>query len=54
MGFPFDTADWAAASNAIFMGQGMAGVYSFIAIAICIGALAVGQAAEAKKYANHK
>jgi len=56
MGFPFDTASWTDVSGAIFMGAGTSapGTYSFIAIGLCIIALAVGQKAEASKYSNHK
>jgi hypothetical protein len=56
MGFPFDTPSWDAASGAIFMGAGGSapGIYTIIAIAICVVALAIGQRAEAAKYAAHK
>ncbi len=56
MGFPYDEATWNAAEGAIFMGFGgaMPGLFSAIAIVILIAALAMGQAAEAKKYKNHK
>lgn len=56
MGFPFDTASWDAASGSIFMGAGGSapGTYTFIAIAICVVMLVVGQRAEAAKYAAHK
>ena len=54
MGFPFETPTWEGVSGAIFMGQGMMGVYSVIAIAICIGALVIGQGLESSKYKNHK
>ncbi|MEM6375214.1 MAG: hypothetical protein AAF686_03180 [Pseudomonadota bacterium] len=56
MGFPFEGDTWEGVSGAIFMGLGTAapGVYSVIAIAICIGALAIGQSMESSKYKDHK
>lgn len=56
MGFPYDEATWNAAEGAIFMGFGgfAPGLYSLIAIVLLLGALAVGQMAEAKKYKDHK
>ncbi|MDR9392850.1 hypothetical protein [Roseovarius sp. SYSU LYC5161] len=56
MGFPFDTQSWDAASGAIFMGAGgaMPGLYTIIAIGLCILALAMGQKTEMSKYDNHK
>ena len=56
MGFPYESASWDAAEGAIFMGWGtaMPGLFTVIAIAICIGALVIGQAAEAAKYRKHK
>ena len=56
MGFPFETAEWAAGMEAIFpvAGGSMPGLYSLIAIVLCIGALALGQKAESSKYKNHK
>ncbi|SHL86987.1 hypothetical protein SAMN05443432_103210 [Roseovarius litoreus] len=56
MGYPFDTPTWDAASGAIFMGAGGAlpGLFTLIAIVICVLALALGQAKEAAKYKNHK
>ncbi|MEM8582203.1 MAG: hypothetical protein AAGF50_13490 [Pseudomonadota bacterium] len=56
MGFPFEQGTWEGVSGAIFMGLGtaMPGLYSVIAIAVCIGALAIGQGMESSKYKNHK
>jgi len=56
MGFPFDTPTWDGVSGAIFMGLGGSapGIYSLIAIAICIAALAVGNMKEHGKYKPHK
>lgn len=56
MGYPYDTASWDAAGGPIFMGWGtsLPGIFTMIAIAICIAALVIGQAAEAAKYRNHK
>lgn len=54
MGFPFDTPSWDGVSGAIFMGQNMTGVFSIIAIAICIAALLLGNGVEASKYKKHK
>ncbi len=56
MGFPFEEATWEGVSGAIFMGLGTAlpGLYTLIAILICIAALVWGNATESKKYKNHK
>ena len=56
MGFPFETATWEGVSGAIFMGYGsaMPGIFSVIAIGLCIAALAIGQKAEAKSYEKYK
>ena len=56
MGFPFDTPNWDAASGAIFMGAGggATGVYTLIAVVICVAALLLGNAKEAGKYKKHK
>ena len=56
MGFPFDTPSWDGVSGAIFPGAGgaMPGLFTMIAIAICILALAIGQATENSKYKKHK
>ena len=56
MGFPYDTADWAVVDGAMFMGWGGAspGLYTVIAIIICIAVLLVGNASEHSKYKNHK
>lgn len=56
MGFPFDEASWDGVSGPIFMGAGSSapGVFTFIAIVVCIVALVIGQRAEAKKYSDHK
>ena len=56
MGFPYEPASWDGVSGPIFMGYGtsMPGVYTFIAIVLCIAALAIGQKAESAKYKAHK
>lgn len=56
MGFPHDGASWDAVSGPIFMGWGssLPGIFTVIAIILCIAALVIGQAAEAKKYRDHK
>lgn len=56
MGFPFDTPSWEGVSGAIFMGVGssMPGIFTAIAIVICVGALLLGNAKEAAKYKKHK
>ena len=54
--FPFDVPSWDAASGAIFQGVGtsLPGVFSALSIILCIAALAIGQLAEAGKYAKYK
>ncbi|MFK7869258.1 MAG: hypothetical protein AB8B58_08465 [Roseobacter sp.] len=57
MGFPYDNGGtWTDVSGPIFMGAGtaMPGLFALIGIVICIAALAIGQRAEAAKYAKHK
>lgn len=56
MGFPFENGTWTDVSGPIFMGHGtsMPGLFTLIAIVVCVVALAVGQRAEAKKYSDHK
>lgn len=56
MGFPYDPASWDGVSGPIFMGYGssMPGIFTAIAIIICIAALVIGQGAEAAKYRDHK
>ncbi|MEM9498993.1 MAG: hypothetical protein AAGA28_13800 [Pseudomonadota bacterium] len=56
MGFPFDTPSWDGVSGPIFMGTGtsMPGIFTLIAIAVCIAALAFGNSTEASKYRKHK
>lgn len=56
MGFPFETASWDGVSGPIFMGYGSAlpGIFSVIAIGLCIAALVIGQKAEAKSYSKYK
>ncbi|MCR9115134.1 MAG: hypothetical protein NXH84_17780 [Rhodobacteraceae bacterium] len=56
MGFPFDTPTWDGVSGPIFMGTGgaMPGLFTMIAIGLCVLALAMGQATENNKYKNHK
>ncbi|MEM6576877.1 MAG: hypothetical protein AAF678_00165 [Pseudomonadota bacterium] len=54
MGFPFETPSWDGVSGAIFMGQASTGVFSVIAIGLCIAALLIGNSLEASKYKKHK
>ncbi len=56
MGFPFEPATWDGVSGPIFMGYGgsLPGLFSVIGIVLCIGALVIGQKAEAKKYKDLK
>jgi hypothetical protein len=56
MGFPFDTPTWDGVSGAIFMGAGgaMPGLFTLIAIVLCVVALALGQKTENSKYKNHE
>ena len=52
MGFPYDPQSWDGVSGPIFMGYGtsMPGIFTVIAIIVCIATLAVGQSKEAAKY----
>ncbi len=56
MGFPYDTGSWEGVSGAIYMGYGTAlpGIFSAIAIVVCIVLLAMGQKTESSKYRDHK
>lgn len=56
MGFPYDTADWAAADGVIFMGWGSTapGLYTLIAAICCIAVLVYGQRTEKKKTAAYE
>ena len=56
MGFPFDTPTWEGVSGPIFMGTGstLPGLFSLIAVVICIAALLLGNGMEASKYKKHK
>ncbi|MEQ9259882.1 MAG: hypothetical protein RIG84_12390 [Roseovarius sp.] len=56
MGFPFDTPTWDGVSGAIFIGMGSSapGIYSLIAIVMCLAALFLGQGKESSKYKSHK
>ena len=56
MGFPFDTPTWDGVSGAIFMGTGGSapGVYTVIAIVICVAALLLGNVKEHGAYKKHK
>ncbi len=51
MGFPYDEANWAVVDGAMYMGAGgsMPGVFTVIAMAICVAVLFVGHRSEAKK-----
>ena len=57
MGFPYDTGDWSpifadGASGVMFMGWGGAapGLYTSIAVVICIAVLWIGNSSEQKQY----
>lgn len=57
MGFPYDLSDWAVVDGsqfdgAYFMGAGtsMPGVYSIIAIIVCLIVLWMGNSSEQKQY----
>ena len=54
-GFPFDNGGtWDGVEGSVFMGaNGGAGTYTFIAIAICVVCLVLGQMAEKGKYKKH-
>lgn len=56
MGFPFDTPTWDGVSGAIFpgMGSAMPGIFTVIAIGVCVAALFFGNGVEAGKYKKHK
>ena len=51
MGFPYEQASWSVVHGAMFMGWGsaMPGVYTLIAMGICIGVLIYGQGTERAK-----
>lgn len=55
MGFPYNEANWAVVDGAMFMGWGgsMPGVYTFLAAAICVAVLVLGQKSETTKMAKH-
>lgn len=52
MGFPYEGSDWAAVDGAMFMGWGgsMPGVYTVIAMAICVYVLWAGNRSEKKRF----
>ena len=54
--FPYDTASYEGVTEVISTGygSGLQGTFTVVAIVVCIVALVVGQAAEAKKYKNYK
>lgn len=56
MGFPYAEASWSVVDGAMFMGWGtsMPGVYTAIAIAVCVYVLWAGNRSEKKRYADHK
>ena len=57
MGFPYDNGGtWTDVSGPIFIGAGTSapGTFAVIGIIVCLVALALGQRAEAAKYAKHK
>lgn len=51
MGFPYDEASWSVVDGAMFMGWGSSapGLYTLIAVVICVAVLIYGQISEAKK-----
>jgi len=56
MGFPYEGGTWDGVSGPIFMGYGtsMPGLFTVLAIIVCIAALVIGQGKEAAKYRNYK
>ena len=52
MGFPYAEATWDVVDGAMFMGWGgsMPGLYTLIAMGICVAVLVVGQRSERAKY----
>ena len=52
MGFPYDTASWAAVDGAMFMGWGGSspGLYTLIAAILCGLVLIMGNSSEHKQY----
>lgn len=56
MGFPFEVASWEGVSGPIFMGYGgaMPGLFSVVAIGLCVVALVIGGKDEAKSYKSYK
>lgn len=52
MGFPYDEATWDVVDGAMFMGWGGSapGIYTVIAMAICVFVLWAGNRSEHKKY----
>ncbi len=55
MGFPYESATWDVVDGAQFMGWGsaMPGVYTVIAIAICVYVLWAGNRSEHKRYSKY-
>lgn len=51
MGFPYDEASWSVVDGAMFMGWGggMPGLYTLIAMLICVAVLVFGQKTERAK-----
>jgi hypothetical protein len=49
--FPYEEASWSAVDGAMFMGWGTAlpGITTFIAAAICVAVLVIGQRTESAK-----
>jgi len=52
MGFPYDSASWDVVDGAMFMGWGsaMPGIYTLIAIIVCVYVLWSGNRSEHKQY----
>lgn len=55
MGFPYDSATWDVVDGAMFTGWGsaMPGLYTLIAIVICVLVLVLGNSSEHKRYKDY-
>lgn len=56
MGFPYESATWEVVDGAMFIGWGtvMPGIYTAIAIGVCIYALWAGNRADQKSYRDYE
>ncbi len=56
MGFPFDTADWSVVEGAMYMGAngGAPALYTWLSVAVMVGALWLGNRMEHKLYDDYK